>query len=170
MYTDCSPCAAGHARVSGEPYVLLDRSLEEVVKHIAKDLDGRIQLGWPVTKVITHMLSITISGRRSHRNAAGLCVTSADHSASLYVTIPSCACAGRVRQWRGCCVWSRWRADSLPACISHRPHHLPGPWRHTICAAAAHAQEGMCCGLSIMGIAWSLLCAPAEHKTKINTN
>lgn len=43
--------AAGHARINGEPYLLLDRSLEEVVHHIAKDLQGKIRLSWPVSKV-----------------------------------------------------------------------------------------------------------------------
>lgn len=42
---------AGHARINGEPYVLLDRSIEEVVSHMAKDLEGRIRLSWPVTRV-----------------------------------------------------------------------------------------------------------------------
>ena len=46
-----SSCHAGHARIKGEPYVLLDRSLHEVVKHIAKDLTGKIRLSWPVETI-----------------------------------------------------------------------------------------------------------------------
>ena len=42
---------AGHARINGEPYVLLDRSLHEVIKHIAKDLTGKIRLSWPVEAI-----------------------------------------------------------------------------------------------------------------------
>ncbi len=44
-------CCAGHARINGEPYVLLDRSLHEVIKHIAKDLTGKIRLSWPVEAI-----------------------------------------------------------------------------------------------------------------------
>ncbi len=44
---------AGHARINGEPYVLLDRSVEEIIHFMAKDLDGRLKLSWPVTKVRT---------------------------------------------------------------------------------------------------------------------
>jgi protoporphyrinogen oxidase len=31
--------------------VLLDRSLHEVIKHIAKDLTGKIRLSWPVEAI-----------------------------------------------------------------------------------------------------------------------
>jgi hypothetical protein len=65
--------------VSGEPYVLLDRSLEEVVQHIAKDLNGRIQLSWPVTKVSMQADATIcfINVGHSHCNAARLYFTCA---------------------------------------------------------------------------------------------
>lgn len=33
--------------------MLFDRSVEEIIHFMAKDLDGRLKLSWPVTKVRT---------------------------------------------------------------------------------------------------------------------
>ena len=71
--------AAGHARVNGEPYVLLDRSLEEVVQHIAKDLNGRIKLSWPVTKVTTCPCTCCSSSVESCRCDTTSCQVILDH-------------------------------------------------------------------------------------------
>lgn len=53
LITEARRTDASHARINGEPYVLLDRSLEEVIRFMAKDLlsTNKITLSWPVQKV-----------------------------------------------------------------------------------------------------------------------
>ena len=87
LSTDSGRCGcAGHARINGEPYVLLDRSLHEVIKHIAKDLTGKIRLSWPVEAIEYSEAGAVVYGPGGARiKCAHVVVSGAWPSSSLLV-------------------------------------------------------------------------------------